>query len=65
MQTIAHMVCVVKMTPEWTAILDNNDPDHIWWMPTGEYARRFVHPSGQGWAVAIHLPPPPPVPHNV
>ncbi len=65
MATIAHMVCVVKMTPDWTAILDNNDPEHIWWMPTEEYARRFVHPSGQGWAVAIHLPPPPPVPHNV
>ena len=64
MQTIAHMVCVVGLTDEWACVLDNNDPEHIWWMDPAEYLRRFVHPSNQGWAVAIALPPPPPAPHN-
>ena len=63
-RTIAHMILVVGMTDEWTSVLDNNDPDHIWWMPTGEFARRFSWPNGQGWAWYILAPPPPPVPHN-
>lgn len=64
MRTIAHMILVVGMTDEWTMVLDNNDPDHIWWMPTGEFARRFAWPDGQGWAWYTLAPPPPPVPHN-
>lgn len=63
--TIAHMICVVGMDEKQTAVLDNNDPEHIWWMNTAEYGRRFRHPNGQGWAVALHLPPPPPPPHNL
>lgn len=64
-QTIAHMICVVGLDEKLAAILDNNDPGNIWWMSRGEYLKRFNHPSGQGWAVALHLPPPPPVPHNL
>lgn len=64
MRTIAHMILVVGMTDEWTMVLDNNDPDHIWWMPTSEFARRFAWPDGQGWAWYTLAPPPPPVPHN-
>jgi len=64
MQTIAHMVMCVGMNRRWTAILDNNDPEHIWWMETGEFAKRFVHPHGQGWAWYVMTPPPPPVPRN-
>ena len=64
MRTIAHMILVVGMDDEQTAVLDNNDPDHIWWMPTPEFSRRFSWPDGQGWAWYTLAPPPPPVPHN-
>ncbi len=64
MQTIAHMVLCVAMDERWTAILDNNDPQHIWWMETQEFQKRFVHPNGNGWAFYTLEPPPPPVPSN-
>lgn len=63
-RTIAHMILVVAMDDRQTGVLDNNDPDHIWWMPTEEFARRFAWPSGQGWAWYALAPPPPPPPHN-
>jgi hypothetical protein len=61
--TIAHMVLCVKMDSKWTGILDNNDPDHIWWMETPEFHKRFVYPNGNGWAFYTLEPVPPPVPH--
>lgn len=64
MQTIYHMVLCVGLSDKWAAILDNNDPGRIWWVPTDEFQRRFVHPDGQGWAVYVLSPPPPPVPIN-
>jgi hypothetical protein len=63
-QTIYHMVLCVGLTDEWAAILDNNDPGRIWWMPTPEFQKRFVHPDGSGWAFYTLSPPPPPVPIN-
>lgn len=63
-RTIAHMVLCVAMTPLYTGILDNNDPENIYWMSTEEFSRRFSWPRGQGWAFAIMTPPPPPVPHS-
>lgn len=63
-QTIYHMVLCVGMTDQWTAILDNNDPGRIWWMPTEEFRKRFIHPDGSGWAYYLLSPPPPPVPTN-
>lgn len=64
MKTIAHMVLCVGMNDRYTAVLDNNDPGHVWWMTTEEFRRRFVHPGGQGWACYLLTPPPPPVPTN-
>lgn len=64
METIYHMVLCVKMDEQWTGILDNNDPEHIWWMETPEFRKRFVHPSGDGWAFYSLEPVPPPVPHQ-
>ncbi len=64
MRTIAHWVVCVRMDDEWTAILDNNDIKHIWWMPTSEFARRFTWPRRSGWALYLLTPPPPPVPRN-
>lgn len=64
MRTIYHMVLCVGMTDKYTAILDNNDPGRIWWMPTEEFRKRFVHPGGEGWAYYVLSPPPPPVPTN-
>lgn len=62
MQTIAHMVLCVGMNEKETAILDNNDPDHIWLMETSEFKKRFIHPNSSGWAWYTLNPPPPPVP---
>ncbi|WP_435005177.1 hypothetical protein P12x_003071 [Tundrisphaera lichenicola] len=63
-RTIAHMVLCVAMDDRYTGILDNNDPEHIWWMSTDEFRKRFGWPSGQGWAWYTLAPPPPPPPHN-
>jgi hypothetical protein len=62
MRTIAHMVLCVGMNDKYTAILDNNDPERIWWMPTPEFQKRFIHPGQSGWAWYTLGPPPPPVP---
>lgn len=64
MRTIAHMVLCVYLDDQLAAVLDNNDPEHLWWMPRDEFKRRFGHPGGQGWAWYTLSPPPPPVPHN-
>ena len=64
-QTIAHMVLCVYCDDQWTAILDNNDTEHVWWMPTSEFKRRFGWPNGQAWGWRIHFAPPPPVPHRL
>ncbi len=61
---ISHMVLCVEMNDVYTGILDNNDPDNIWWMETEEFRKRFVDPSGSGWAFFTMTPPPPPVPHQ-
>ena len=64
MQTIYHMVCLVHLDAKYAAILDNNFPGTYEWMPREEFLRRWVHPSGKGWAFVMLAPPPPPVPHN-
>ena len=62
--TIYHMVLLVHLDSEWAAILDNNFPGTYEWMPCAEFLRRWVHPSGKGWAYVMLAPPPPPIPHN-
>jgi hypothetical protein len=64
METIYHMVCLVHLDDRRAAILDNNFPGTFEWMSREEFLRRWVHPSGQGWAYVFLAPPPPPVPHN-
>lgn len=64
MQTIYHMVMLVHLDSEWAAILDNNYTGTYEWMPRQEFLRRWVHPSGTGWAYVMLAPTPPPVPHN-
>lgn len=64
MKTIAHWVICVELDAENAAILDNNDPGHIWWMPREEFRKRFTWPGGSGWALYFLTPPPPPPPHN-
>lgn len=65
MQTIAHMVLLVHIDSRYAAIVDNNFPGNWEWMSRDEFLRRWVHPSGKGWAYYfLHSPPPPP-PRNV
>lgn len=64
MQTIYHMVMLVHLDPHSAAILDNNFPGTYEWMSREEFLRRWVHPSGKGWAFVMLAPPPPPPPHN-
>jgi hypothetical protein len=62
--TISHMVICVHMDDKITAIIDNNEPEVVRWMSTKEFAKRFTHTDGYGWAWYILASPPPPVPHN-
>lgn len=62
MQTIAHMTLCVGLNEKEAAILDNNDPEHIWLMPRDEFLKRFKHPNTSGWAFYLLNPPPPPAP---
>jgi hypothetical protein len=64
METIYHMVMLVHIDDKDAVILDNNFPGTYEWMTRDEFLRRWVHPSGQGWAYVFLAPPPPPVPHN-
>lgn len=64
MKTIYHMVMLVHLDSHSAAILDNNFPGTYEWMTREEFLRRWVHPSGKGWAYVMLAPPPPPVPHN-
>jgi len=64
MKTIYHMVLLVHIDAKRAAILDNNFPGTYEWMSRDEFLKRWVHPSGQGWAYVILSPPPPPIPHN-
>jgi hypothetical protein len=63
-QTISHMVLLVHLDDEWACIVDNNFPGTYEWMSRDEFKRRWVHPSGKGWAFVLLSPPPPPVPSN-
>ena len=63
--SIAHMVCLVHYDPksDLAAILDNNFPNVIAWMPVKDFLQRW-RGSGGGWAFVFLSPGPPPVPHN-
>lgn len=47
-QSIAHMVSLVGLWRDMAAIVDNNFPDWVAWMPRAEFDRRFVM-GGYGW----------------
>lgn len=64
MKTIAHMVLLVHLDKDNAAILDNNFPGTYEWMSRAEFLRRWIHPTGKGWAYVMLTSPPPPVPHN-
>jgi hypothetical protein len=65
MQTIYHMVLLVHLDADRAAIIDNNFPGTFEWMSRDEFLRRWVHPTGKGWAVALLAPPPPPPPRSL
>ncbi|SIO37582.1 hypothetical protein SAMN05444166_4202 [Singulisphaera sp. GP187] len=64
MQTIHHMVDLVHLDANWAAVLDNNFPGTYEWMSRKEFLKRWIHPSGKGWAYVMLVPGPPPIPHN-
>ncbi len=64
LDTIYHMVVLVHFDKEVAAILDSNYPGTYEWMPREEFLKRWVHPSGKGWAFVMLVTPQPPVPHN-
>jgi hypothetical protein len=57
---IAHMVNLVHADERWFAVLDNNFPGSIEWMNEAEF-RRTYSGFGQGWAVILLSPGPPPL----
>jgi hypothetical protein len=64
MKTIYHMVLLVHLDSAKACIIDNNFPGTFEWMSRDEFLRRWAHPTGKGWAVALIAPPPPPPPRN-
>lgn len=64
MQKIAHAVLLVHIDSKWACIVDNNFPGTFEWMTREEFLKRWKYPSGKGWAYAILMPPPPPMPRN-
>lgn len=59
-QQIAHMVSLVHLDSEWGAVVDNNFPGFVAWMPRAEFDRRFVLGIGEGWAFYFDIPAPQP-----
>jgi hypothetical protein len=56
LDAIDHMVNLVHLDDELAAILDNNFPGSLEWMPRDEFVRRFGWSSqgaGEGWAIVI------------
>jgi len=64
LKTIYHMVILVHIDAKWACIVDNNFPGTFEWMSRAEFLRRWVHPSGKGWAYTFLEAPPPPIPRS-
>lgn len=66
---ISHMVSLVGAGERWFVVLDNNYPgsagkeDTYEWLSPDEFRRTYAG-TGQGWAVILLGPGPPPVPRN-
>jgi hypothetical protein len=56
---IAHMVNLLHADERWFAVLDNNFPGSVEWMNESEFRRTFTG-LGEGWAVILLAPAPPP-----
>lgn len=74
-EVVAHMVNVVHLDDRVAAILDNNFPGALLWMPAAEFVGRWRGEKadgrpyyigrqkvGGGWAIVFLAPPPPPYP---
>lgn len=48
-QKISHMVSLVGLWTDYAAVIDNNFPRWVAWMPRAEFDRRFVMTGGYGW----------------
>ena len=60
---ISHMVSLVHADDKWFAILDNNYPGSLEWLTPDEFKRTYCG-RGDGWAVILLDPGPPPPPSN-
>jgi hypothetical protein len=59
---ISHMTNVAHLDDKWAMVLDNNyPPDKSLWMSPQEFLQRWAG-KGNGWAVFLLNPGPPPVP---
>ncbi|MCS7166239.1 MAG: hypothetical protein RMI91_01835 [Gemmatales bacterium] len=56
---IAHMVNLLHADERWFAVLDNNFPGTVEWMNEEEFRRTFTG-LGEGWAIILLAPSPPP-----
>lgn len=54
---IAHMVSLVHLDARRAAVIDNNKPEVVAWMPRAEFDRRF-RDRGEGWAFLWQIAPP-------
>lgn len=48
-EQISHMVSLVGLWDDYAAVIDNNFPRWVAWMPRPEFNRRFTMSGGYGW----------------
>lgn len=65
-QRISHMVSLVHADEQNFCVLDNNypGPTNYEWLTPREFLGAYRSTSGQGWAVILLSPGPPPYPKN-
>ena len=63
-QRIAHMVNVVHIGNKWAAVLDNNFPQKLIWMPVQSFEKQWKGSRGGGWSVILLANGSPPIPHS-
>jgi hypothetical protein len=60
-QRIAHMVNLVHLK-QWAAVLDNNFPQTLLWMPRESFLSMWKGSKSGGWSVVLLANGEPPIP---
>lgn len=56
----SHMVALVHLDKKWAGLIDNNDTDHVIWVPRRTFIAEWL--NSESWAVTPVYTPQPPQP---